>query len=60
MEVVIRNISGQQVFIKKLGAMARGQIATLQLQDAPLSKGTYVVQVLTGGAVMHKQMIMLP
>lgn len=60
MEVVIRNISGQQLLIKKLGAMARGQIATLQLQDAPLSKGTYMVQVLAGGAVMHKQMIMIP
>lgn len=60
MEVVIRSISGQQVFIKKLGAMARGQIATLQLQDAPLSRGSYMVQVLAGGAVMHKQMIMIP
>jgi hypothetical protein len=60
LEVVIRNISGQQVFIKKLGEMARGQIATLQLQNESLSKGTYVVQVLAGGAVMHKQMIIVP
>jgi hypothetical protein len=59
LEVVIRNISGQQLLIKKLGAMARGQIATLPLQDLPLSKGTYVVHVLAGGAIMHKQLIMV-
>ena len=60
MEIVIRNISGQQVLVKKLGQMARGQIATLPLQDAPLSKGTYVVQVLADGAFLHKQMIIVP
>ncbi|WP_127132034.1 PA14 domain-containing protein [Pseudoflavitalea rhizosphaerae] len=60
LEVVIRNISGQQVLVKKLGQMARGQTATLPLQDAPLSKGTYVVQVLADGAFLHKQMIIVP
>lgn len=59
-EVSIRNISGQQVLIKKLGTMTRGQIATLPLQDAALSKGTYMVLVLAGGAVMHKQLITVP
>ncbi|QEC45432.1 PA14 domain-containing protein [Pseudobacter ginsenosidimutans] len=60
LEIVIRNISGQAVLVKKLGQMARGQIATLPLQDAPLSKGSYVVQVLTDGAILHKQMIIVP
>lgn len=59
-EVSIRNISGQQALIKKLGTMTRGQIATLPLQDAALSKGTYMVMVLAGGAVMHKQLITIP
>ncbi|MGN6418774.1 MAG: PA14 domain-containing protein [Pseudobacter sp.] len=59
-EVSIRNISGQPVLIKKLGTMTRGQIATLPLQDAALSKGTYMVLVLAGGAVMHRQLITVP
>lgn len=59
LEVVIRNISGQQLLNKKLGTMARGQIATLPLQELPLSKGTYVVQVLAGGVIMHKQLIIV-
>ncbi|NML23304.1 hypothetical protein HHL16_20665 [Pseudoflavitalea sp. G-6-1-2] len=60
LQVVIRNIAGQQLLKKDLGSMARGQIATLPLQQTPLSRGTYVVHVFAGNELVLKQAIVMP
>lgn len=58
-KTVVTNYTGQSVFRKDLGTLTEGQVITLPLQQALASRGTYLVQIFSDGALIHKQTIIV-
>lgn len=58
--IALVNTAGQVLLRKNIESIARGQVATVPLNQTVLPKGIYLVQVSTATEILQKQPIIVP